>query len=153
MGRKCCVYGCKTGYKSQEDIDREQKISLYRLPDDESEKKAWISAIPNANLKVTKNTAVCGRHWPPDFETITKNGKKRPKQAPSVWPNVPASQVPTAAPTPRPTKRALCFERNKQEDEIDAFLERDNVSFSQLRDKLFLSQQELDLPAPVISSD
>lgn len=72
MGKKCCVFGCKTGYSSEKASEKDKQISVYRFPTDESERKAWISAIPNANLSITNDTVVCELHWPSDFETVTK---------------------------------------------------------------------------------
>ena len=71
MGKTCCVYGCDTNYASKkkrkkenskvegensdiEDIN-ESKIVVYRLPKDEDERERWLKAIPNANIKVSKD--------------------------------------------------------------------------------------------------
>ena len=72
---------------------------------DEGERKAWICAVPNADLSVTNDTVVCELHWPSDFKTVSKKGRSRPKFPPSVFPNVPPGQIPTPAPPPRSTKR------------------------------------------------
>ena len=86
MGKKCCVYGCDTNYTSKkkrkkenskvegensdiEDIN-ESKIAVYRLPKDEDEREWWLKAIPNANIKVSKDTVICEEHWPKCFEKI-----------------------------------------------------------------------------------
>ena len=37
MGKKCCVYACKTNYSSEK--LKSAKISLYRFPKDETEKE------------------------------------------------------------------------------------------------------------------
>lgn len=148
MGKKCCVYGCKTNYSSENGSGVESKLSVFRFPKDDTEKKAWIAAIPNDKLNVTKDTVVCERHWPTGFETITIRGKQRPKNPPSVWPNVPACQIPTPAPPSRPTKRSSCLERNKEEDQLAAFLKSDNFTFSEVKQKLLTNER--DLPAPVI---
>ena len=149
MGKKCCVYGCKTKYLSEERSSGDRKVSVFRFPNNEDEKQAWISAIPNAELTVSKDTVVCDLHWPSGFEKVSKNGKPRPKDPPSVWPNVPLSQIPTPAPTPRTTKRSSCFERNTDEDQLAAFLMSDNVTFCELKDKLLASER--DLPVSVIA--
>ena len=101
MGKKCCVYGCKTNYKSVKGSSGEQKVSVYRFPKEDCVREAWISAIPNRDFSVSKDTVVCQLHWPPGFETISKKGKLRPKFPPSVWPNVPVSQQRTPASVPR----------------------------------------------------
>ena len=148
MGKKCCVYGCKTNYLSDKGSGTVRKLSVFRFPSDESDKNAWISAIPNDKLVVSKDTVVCELHWPSGFETITVRGKQRPKHPPSVWPNVPPSQIPTPAPPLRSTKRSSCSERNKAEDQLAAFLTSDNVTFADMKDKLLANER--DLPAPVV---
>ena len=102
MGKKFCVYACKTNYSSEK--LKSDKISVYRFPKDEREKEKWIKAVPNANLRVSKDNVDCALHWPSGFEEIKVNGKSRPKDPPSIWPGVPSIQVPTSSPPPRPTK-------------------------------------------------
>ena len=62
MEKKCCVYARKTNYSSEK--LKSDKILVYRFPKDETEKEKWIKAIANANLRVSKDTAVCALHWP-----------------------------------------------------------------------------------------
>ena len=124
-------------------------MSVFRFPKEEGEKQAWIKAIPNAKLTVTKDTVVCELHWPSEFEKISKNGKFRPRDPPSVWPHVPSSQIPTPAPSSRTTKRTSSSQRNTEEDQLAAFLASDNVTFCEMKDKLLTSER--NLPAPVIS--
>ena len=121
----------------------------FRFPKDPSEREAWAKCIPNDNLRVTDNTVVCVLHWPPGYETIKKNGKERPKFPPSVWSNIPASQVPTPAPPPRRTSRSLSSVRNRQDDELQAFLASDNADFSEMKEQLLASKRTL--PAPVFA--
>ena len=64
MPLKCCVPECESNYKSSGGV----YVSVYKLPSDENERKKWISAIPRANIVITKYTAVCRRHWPDDAE-------------------------------------------------------------------------------------
>ena len=56
MVLKCCVPNCKSNYASD-------KVSVYKLPQNNEAKKKWIAAIPRANL-VSKYTAICKKHWP-----------------------------------------------------------------------------------------
>ena len=60
MGKKCCVHACKTNYSSEK--LKSNKISVHCFPKDEVEKEEWIKAVPNANLRVSKDTAVCALH-------------------------------------------------------------------------------------------
>lgn len=130
MGKKCCVYGCKTGYLSQKgQLNSENKATpVFRFPKDEGEKKAWIEAVPNAKLVVSQDTVVCELHWPPGYASVSTRGKLRPKYPPSIWPNVPLSQIPTPARPSRKTKNSSCFERNREEDM--AILTTENWLFS-----------------------
>ena len=41
---------------------RSDKISVYPFPKDKTEKEKWIKAVPNANLRVTRDTVVCELH-------------------------------------------------------------------------------------------
>ena len=104
MGKKCCVYACKRNYLSEK--LNSDKISVQRFPKDETEKEKWIKAIPNANLRVSKDTIVFTLHWPSGFEEIKVNGKSQPKDPPSTWPGVASSQVPISSPPLRLTKKA-----------------------------------------------
>ena len=68
-------------------------------------KKNGLKLIPNANLRVSKDTVVCALHWPSGFEEIKVNGKSRPKDPPSIWPGVPSGQVPKSSPPTRLTHK------------------------------------------------
>ena len=41
MIKKCCVYGCKSNYKSVKD-----KVSVFRLPSNREDRLRWLKAIP-----------------------------------------------------------------------------------------------------------
>ena len=140
MGRKCCVYACKIYYSSEK--LKSDKISLYRFPKDETEKEKWMKAIPNANLRVSKDTVVCALHWPSGFEEIKVNGKPRPKEPLSIWPGVPSSQVPASSPPPQPTKNACSSKRSIEEDLLSEFLSSDKVTFASLKENVPKYQRE-----------
>ena len=89
MGRKCCVTECTSNY------NRNDKISVFRLPKDPDERKRWIQCIPRDNIPDNSNTVVCVKHFPEGYECIKVNGKYRPKNPPSIFPNIPSSMVPT----------------------------------------------------------
>ena len=76
------VYACKTNYSTEK--LKSEKISVYRFPKDETEKEKQIKAVPNANLRVSKDTVVFALHQPSGFEEIKVNGKSRPKDLPSI---------------------------------------------------------------------
>ena len=58
MLRKCCVYRCKSNYKSTE-----VRYSVFSFPRDETWRWEWIRKIPNANFNPTKYTCVCKIHF------------------------------------------------------------------------------------------
>ena len=132
MPRKCCVFDCNTNYDSKRNT---QKLSVYRLPSDENEREAWIRAVPNANLTVSKNTVICELHWPDNFEIVkVRGGKLRPKNPPSIWPSsIPPSQIPTTSAPKRTTLRTSNSLRNLQSDELGEFLAKDQVTYSTLK--------------------
>ena len=140
MGKKYCVYACKTSYSSEK--LKSDKILVYLFPKDEKEKEKWIKAVPNANLRVSKDIVVCALHWPPGFEDIQVNGKSRPKDPPSIWPGVPSSQTRTASKPQRPTKKACSSTRSIEEDQLSEFLSSDKVTFTSLKENLLKSQGE-----------
>ena len=89
------------------------------------DKKKWIAAIPRANLIVSKYTAVCRKHWPQNATFVLVYGRHRPKDAPPVFPDIPASCLRSARKSiPRTTKRSLSSGRKHAEDEMKIFIEQ-----------------------------
>lgn len=131
MGRKCSVYGCNSGYDSQQQT---QKVTVYKFPDDEEECRKWVICLPNKISKVTKWMGICALHWPTDTPLQhNKKGSRFPVPAvpPSIFSNVPASCVPShSSSTPRSTKKALSCARNVDIDELDAFKTADQLHYS-----------------------
>jgi len=67
MPRTCCVVGCQTGYKSND-----EKVSIFPFPKNEEMQKKWIKAIPiRKDFIVSKNAAICAKHFTAD-QIITK---------------------------------------------------------------------------------
>ena len=50
--------------------------------------KKRIKVIPNANLRVSKDSVICALHWPSRFEEIKFNEKNRSKDLPTIWSGV-----------------------------------------------------------------
>ena len=92
MGRKCCVTGCNGNY------DKQNEESTFRLPSDPEEKKRWLQALPRDNIPLTKDTAVCERHWKKEYPSVMCFGKPRPRDPPSEFFCVKSSLVPTPSP-------------------------------------------------------
>jgi len=67
MPASCCVVGCVTrrGQKS-----RSEGISLFRIPVNPRQRRAWVSAISRKNWAPKSWERVCGKHfvsgWPTD---------------------------------------------------------------------------------------
>ena len=138
MGRMCCIFGCKSNYRSQKNnSDEPDYVSVYKFPVNEAERQSWIHNIPNASIPKGKQTVVCRKHWPDDVEFVTiPGGHKRPVGPPTVFPNVPQSQTPTPVPPPRPTKRSSAASRNVKPDEYKQFKEIEKVNFCEIMKKL-----------------
>ena len=68
MVYKCCVLGCKSNYEVRTKEYRDNNIkpphvSMFTFPKDERLREEWIREIPNQNLKVTKSSRVCIKHF------------------------------------------------------------------------------------------
>ena len=103
MVLKCCVPNCKINYAFSNG-----KVSVYKLPQNNEDKKKWIAAIPRANLVVSKYTAVCRKHRPENATFGLVHGKQRSKDPLSVFPKILASCLQSARKNiSRTTKRSL----------------------------------------------
>ena len=94
-------YGC-CGIYDDTKKKKTSKVSVYKFPTKDDEKRAWVNALPNM-LKVedvTENIVICEKHWREGFETTTKKGHTRPKYPPNVF-SVPASCAPQTSNAPR----------------------------------------------------
>ena len=85
MVLKCCVPNCESNYASSND-----KVPVYKFPQNNEDKKKWIAAIPRANLVVSKYTPVCRKHWPENAIFVLVYGKQKPKEQPSVFSDISA---------------------------------------------------------------
>ena len=125
MGRKCSVYGCKTGYDSQKNPVRQ--IMVYGFPKDDNDKRKWINSLPNKLSfdKVTENMGVCGLRWPETAPRARRGKYLIPCVPPSIFPNVPTSCIPSSSSTYRSTKKATAQSILTAVDELQIFKERD----------------------------
>ncbi|GFO15131.1 developmentally-regulated GTP-binding protein 2 [Plakobranchus ocellatus] len=101
MGKKCCVYGCTSGYASNP-----KKVTMYRFPKDNEQRKQWLRSIPNklSEEEITDHMTVCALHFRPDTLFSTGGRYQVPLEPPSVFPNVPSSCCGTPQPKPRTTQ-------------------------------------------------
>jgi len=100
---KCCVPQCRSNY----DIKAgERSISAFTFPTEKHSRATWLRKIPRENLKVTKHTVVCIKHFH-DSDIIRndllpgKDGKPdiliprnkpalRKDAVPCIFPNLPS---------------------------------------------------------------
>ena len=80
MPRMCCVGACSSNYKKNGDYTK-----VFRLPTDLQERQRWLDQLPNIISKITPDTVICERHWPPDYETVKRKGRIRPLNPPSIF--------------------------------------------------------------------
>ena len=69
MPRKCCVTGCRGNY------DSDNKVRVFRLPQNQEERKKWIKSIPRDNTPDKPDTVTCEKHFPVGYATIVVRGK------------------------------------------------------------------------------
>ena len=81
MVRKCSAPGCTSGYKTNNN-----QISIYKFPDDEKSRNAWVKAMPNSVSKVTKFMGLCALHFP-DCKKYKRAGRYMiPAEPPTFFP-------------------------------------------------------------------
>ena len=123
MGRKCSVYSCKSGYKSNKS---DKPISFYKFPTDPELRQKWIRALPNKLdiNQVTENMCVCSEHFPADVATRTK--RKIPIDPPSIFKDLKEQ---SCSGTPQPKSRSTTrttFEVRTRPSHPDAQLHQFN---------------------------
>ena len=80
--------------------------------------------------------AVCKKHWPENATFVLVYSKQRPKDPPSVFPDIPSSCLRSARKNiPRTTKRSLSSACKHAEDEMKIFLEQDKLDFGKIKDQ------------------
>lgn len=144
MGLKCCVPNCDSNY--DKNVKKSGKyVSVYSFPRVEEERNKWKKVIPRSNLVITDHTRVCRLHWPENADFVkVRGGMLRPKNPPSLFPNIPKSCLPQPSPKERTTTKSLTSVRNVQEDELEKFMNEDKLNnYSQLSDLCKASYKEL----------
>ena len=101
---------------------------MYRLPKDSEERERWFKSIPRDNIPQSKDTVVCEKHWPRNFEKVLVYGKYRPAVPPTVFNCIPKSLVPTTISKKKITKRAISSKRNLAVDDLDEFTKTNLVA-------------------------
>ena len=158
MGKHCLIPSYNPNYRSRTDgsiIGR--KTPVFRFPADEQECSTWLKAIPLKKEINAKTSVLCERHWPTGYHTISKKGKLRPQDPPSLWPEhpniLPPSCIPKPPPKPRPTKRASFEVRGMQADELLLFLEFDRVNIEDISERVCSNSELFCCPTTAYKDD
>lgn len=84
MVYRCCVPGCRTGYKTKQGKSRNTKAvraeihALYKFPKDKELRQKWIRSIPRQSWIVTSQHRVCRKHFKlKDFEKYSSDTNNR----------------------------------------------------------------------------
>ena len=59
---KCVCFGCKSGYKSNREQDKLNKIQFFKVPNDPNVIKKWQIAILRDDIKLKPGDVVCSLH-------------------------------------------------------------------------------------------
>ena len=60
---KCICFGCKSGYKSNREQDKLNKIQFFKVPNDPNVIKEWQIAILRDDIKLKPGDVVCTLHF------------------------------------------------------------------------------------------
>ena len=86
MVKRCTIPGCNPNYHSRRGAEfNKKKVPVFRFPSDKEERHAWLRAIiPLKNIVSSKEAVICEQHWPSSYPTMSKKGRIRPRDPPSV---------------------------------------------------------------------
>ena len=95
-----------------------------------------MKAMPHTKITTVQDSVICEKHWPESYPAVSIKRRTRPKDPPSVWPDVPPSCVPRPTPAPRSTKNRpwKCVTLSLA-DELNSFREMDKVSNNDIVDR------------------
>ena len=130
--KKCYIPDCRSNYapSRKNKVIEKSYVKVFRFPRDASELELWMKMMPYRNLALSKNSVICVKHWPEEYDTMRwKWNKERPTEPPSVLPGVPPSCVPTPKNPPRPTNRTSLSVRDAQPDQMEELIKLDRVTF------------------------
>ena len=152
-----CVPDCKSNYLTS--IRKEGAISVYRFPQDDTEKERWIAAVSRADLRELLHkfvgndgddnnnkkpvVVVCRKHWPAKMSTYLHRGKPRPIDPPSIFHlhggdnNIQSESTSK----PRKTIRALTSARSVLPDQLEQFLAEDIMIFDKIEEQSLKNEQ------------
>jgi len=132
--RKCSVIGCRGNYAARKGEPADvNKVSVFRFPKDETNKKKWLRRIPQELLseEITDDMVVCERHFEsrfiirdytchgPDGSSFTCTRDVPPLDpdvVPTVFPNTPSylsSPLPPNRKTPSDRRAEMAARDDK----------------------------------------
>ena len=108
MVNKCCVPFCKSGYEAQK---TRKKVHLFKFPDDDTQREAWVKNISRRGFTPTSFSRVCSLHFTSDcIRSASSDPRGRRSKLkkiglnegaiPTLFPNYPLSKR-TTPPLPR----------------------------------------------------
>lgn len=82
MPKSCVAFGCKSGYRSNRDIDKSLKVSFHSFPlHDKVLCDKWKRANPRKDFEPTEYSVMCSLHFKDcDFVTESKDSNPRRKK-------------------------------------------------------------------------
>ena len=138
MPRMCVVWGCKSNYRPpKSDNIHVDHVTVFKLPGNTEDRERWIKNIPRTNMPSGCNTVVCVKHWPDNYpRKVVAGGSSRPINPPTVFNNVPQSQIPTPVSLPRLTKRSISAVRNVQPCQKKQHVQQVTVDCSEIHKRV-----------------
>ena len=140
MVKRCLVPSWNPNYCSRSGKSSSGKTQIFRFPADPGKCSTWLKAVPLKKKIDAQKSFLCERHWPVNYRTLSKKGRLRPRDPPSVWPDhpdiLPTSCRPKLPPKPRETTRSSLTVRGAQPDELPLFKEQDRVTYVKIKARL-----------------
>ena len=123
MPQPCSVYQCNGNYDG-EPYTLTVIASLTNYPED---RERWIAAMPNehASLEKLSKINVCKHHFDCQWYTV-QGGVERPRQPPSIFPNVPKSCLKQTATISWTTKAGSAEARSRMKKKVED--EKDRIT-------------------------
>lgn len=156
MPSSCVAFGCKSGYHTQKQSDREQGITFHSFPLHDSVLcDAWVRSVHRKDFQPSKHSKLCSLHFTEsdyiqnrsDSNTARRRKKEsvsikplrrylKPSAIPTILPNAP-HYLTNAKNEPRSTNKSTASQRAAEaQSRLDALCENfavsDDISTSSL---------------------
>ena len=134
MPKKCSIPNSHTNYRDRTECvpTSNEKIPVFRFPGMNDGRDTWISHPVQKNLTIGKDSVISEKHWPESYRKISKKGRQRPNEPPSIFPGVSKSYLPKPTAKLRTTKKSSLEILGTQPDKMELFRQRDKVSFNEV---------------------